>query len=257
MKGVALEIFFLSSIVRLALIDSNSADVAAGEISGRVRLLGDSPPARILPLDAPCAREYKELPRTRFLLTGAHDGLADVVVYISAGLQSSKWTPAQERLELKETRCLIEPYVSAVQTHQHVAIRNEDDMLHNILADGRRNVPSNHASFPKTLPMDLAFATPEFFIPLKCDVHPWEIAYVSVIEHPFFAVTDKDGGFRIAGVPSGSYTLTARHRLAGTSSAEIQVRAGEPSTVEFTLEVPKYRPTPNGTPTAKPVKDPE
>ena len=30
-------------------------------------------------------------------------------------------------------------------------------------------------------------------VPFKCDVHGWMNAYVGVLDHPFFSVTDADG----------------------------------------------------------------
>ena len=36
-------------------------------------------------------------------------------------------------------------------------------------------------------------------VPFKCDVHGWMNAYVGVLDHPFFAVTDADGTFEIKG----------------------------------------------------------
>ena len=35
------------------------------------------------------------------------------------------------------------------------------------------------------------------------------VCYVGVQDNPFFAVTDKDGLFKIPDVPAGKYTLTA------------------------------------------------
>ena len=227
-------------VVRLAPNDP-AGNGASGRITGRVKLRGEALPARTIPLDAPCRELYSELPKVRLVATDAEEGLADVVVYISAGLKSSDWKVPQDRLELREKRCLIEPYVSAVQTQQRVTVRNDDNMLHDVFVNSTINRASNHASLPKTAPVELAFSSPEFFIRLKCDVHPWEMAFVSVIEHPFFAVTDKDGKFSIPNVPAGKYTITARHRLAGKNSGEVQVREGEPASIELTLTAPNWR----------------
>jgi hypothetical protein len=65
-------------------------------------------------------------------------------------------------------------------------------------------------------------------------------AYIGVQNHPYFAVTDKDGNFKIASVPAGTYTLTAYHLKAhGTSPGETQdiTVADSPVTANFTVEV--------------------
>jgi hypothetical protein len=66
-----------------------------------------------------------------------------------------------------------------------------------------------------------------------------------VLNHPFFAVTDKDGNFKIANVPAGTYTLTAYHLKAhGSKPGETQdITVGsDPVTANFTVEVPAPAP---------------
>ena len=73
-----------------------------------------------------------------------------------------------------------------------------------------------------------AFEKPEPFLKFKCDVHPWMFSYVSVFDHPYFAVTGKDGSYKIANVPPGKYTLEISHRKAApigsTVTKEIEVK---------------------------------
>ena len=84
------------------------------------------------------------------------------------------------------------------------------------------------------------FDKPELGVKLACSVHPWMVAYVSVLENPFFAVTDKDGKFVIKGeLPDGKYTVEAFHQklgAAGAVSQEIEVKGGK-ATAAFTLEL--------------------
>lgn len=62
------------------------------------------------------------------------------------------------------------------------------------------------------------FTEPEVPVRFKCDLHPWNYAYVGVFAHPFFAVTDKQGQFAIRGVPRGRYALGIFHPKSRTSS---------------------------------------
>ena len=48
---------------------------------------------------------------------------------------------------------------------------------------------------------------------VKCDVHGWMQAYIRVDDHPYHAVTDARGNFRIEGVPPGTYTLELWHPM--------------------------------------------
>ena len=62
-------------------------------------------------------------------------------------------------------------------------------------------------------------------------------AWVSIFDSPYFAVSAKDGTFKIANVPAGKYTIEADHRKAGKTTQEIEVKEGEPTKVDFTFEV--------------------
>jgi hypothetical protein len=99
------------------------------------------------------------------------------------------------------------------------------------------NPEENKAQMPNGPDMTVSFPKAEEFLKFKCDVHPWMFAWVSVFDHPYFAVSAKDGSFKIANVPAGKYTLKANHRKAGALTQEIEVKDGEPAKVEFTLEV--------------------
>lgn len=87
------------------------------------------------------------------------------------------------------------------------------------------NKEKNVAQFPNKVD-EFVFDNPESFLRFKCDVHPWMFAYVSVFDHPYFAVSGKDGSFTIKNVPAGKYTLEATHRKGGTVSKEIEVKDG-------------------------------
>ena len=72
-------------------------------------------------------------------------------------------------------------------------------------------------------------------ITIKCDFHPWMTAHFFVMEHPFFAVTDQNGRFRIAGLPDGKYSVAAWHEVYGEQEARITVRSGS-SQIGFTFK---------------------
>ena len=79
------------------------------------------------------------------------------------------------------------------------------------------------------------FDKPEPFLKFQCDVHPWMFAWVSVFDHPYFAVSAADGKFTIKNVPAGKYTLEAVHRKLGTQTAEIEDKA-DGAAQNFTFE---------------------
>ena len=56
-----------------------------------------------------------------------------------------------------------------------------------------------------------------------CDTHAWMLGFVHVFDHPFFAVTNEQGGFSIPDLPPGSYLLKAWHEDGGIKRQEIVV----------------------------------
>jgi hypothetical protein len=73
-------------------------------------------------------------------------------------------------------------------------------------------------------------------VPFKCDVHPWMIAYVGVVEHPYFAVTGGGGRFELKDLPAGTYTLEAWHEQLGTRTAEVTIAPKETKSIEVAFE---------------------
>ena len=69
----------------------------------------------------------------------------------------------------------------------------------------------------------------------KCDIHNWMNAWVHVMPHPYFAVTDDEGRWTFPrALPPGTYTIEARHAAAGETSVEITIEDGkEPQPLEF------------------------
>jgi hypothetical protein len=64
-------------------------------------------------------------------------------------------------------------------------------------------------------------------------------AYVGVFDHPYFAVTGKDGSFTIKGVPPGKYVLEAYHvKTHGQNPGVTQEVAVEADAkADFTVEL--------------------
>jgi hypothetical protein len=139
---------------------------------------------------------------------------------------------------LDQKGCEYIPQILAVQTDQKIQVKNSDPVLHNVhdVPAVSGNKEQNMAQMPGGQELPISFSKPEEFLKFKCDVHPWMFAWVSVFDHPYFAVSAKDGTFKISNVPAGKYTVKAVHRKAGATTQEVEVKEGEPAKVEFSLE---------------------
>ena len=211
--------------------------VSAAEISGKVTLKGTPPPEKAITLDAVCGKMQPDGIKTRFYVVGDGGALANVFVYIKEGAKASEATG--EGPVLDQVGCEYQPYVLGAQTGQKIKIRNSDAAMHNVHATpnpSSGNKEFNFAQPVKGQVNEKSFDKPEVLVRMKCDVHPWMFAYVGVVEHPFFAVTGKDGSFKLPNLPAGKYTIEAFHLKAGKATQEITVGADDKKTVDFTLE---------------------
>ena len=68
---------------------------------------------------------------------------------------------------------------------------------------------------------------------VKCDVHGWMQAFIQVDEHPFHAVTDGMGAFRISNIPPGTYDLVTWHEVLGERQMMISIPDATPERVEI------------------------
>lgn len=226
--------------VELGAVGAASTDGRGPEILGTVSLLGSPKPEVPIDLGPQCGRINRKPVTTRHFVVSPEGRLANVVLCVSAGLRPGfSWTLPETLPLLDQVGCMFEPYVLAVQTNERFRIRNSDPELHNVHATPRLNKEFNFAQVADGPGVLKSFSKAESFIRLKCDVHPWMFAYVSVLDSPFFAVTDTNGGFRLpAGIPAGRYRVTAAHLKAGLLEKEVTLGDGEQRTLHFQFVVP-------------------
>jgi hypothetical protein len=198
------------SLLSMAVVACALHVANAGEITGKVTLKGTPKPEIPIDLGPACGPLNPNKVTTRHYVVGANNGLANVFVY----LKDAKAAPAVgEAPLLDQIGCMYEPYVMGVVTGQKFKVKNSDATLHNVHNTPKvaGNKEYNIGQALKGQVNEFSFPNQEILMRFKCDVHPWMFAYVGVVEHPYFAVTDKDGNFKISGVPDGKYTLVAYH----------------------------------------------
>ncbi len=211
-------------------------------IQGRVRFSGTPPAEHNIPLPPAVLAARTNAPmKTRFYRVATDGGLADVVVYVKAGLPKQDYHPLSEAVVVHAQNYEFQPYISAVQVGQPVIW---DSVRTGTV--GVQVMPTNYPNrqFSRVVSeehyVENTFPAPELFIRGTVYVYPWMMHYLSVFDHPYFAVTDAEGRFRFPRpLPPGKYTLAAVHRRAGESTQEINLQqplpAGQPLDVQFQL----------------------
>lgn len=162
----------------------------------------------------------------------------NVFVHIARGYDEDSLPPAPAEPYLIDQRgCIYSPHVNAIQLGQKVLVQNSDPTTHNVNVKTKKsNVPGNKNMAQGQDPFEYEFTREENSIILKCDIHPWMNARLHVSEHPWFAITDASGNFRIPEVPPGTYTVEAIHEVFGKQRGEIEVKAGRSAGFSFTFE---------------------
>jgi len=222
------------------LIFAFSFNVHAGSVSGTVKFDGTAPKFKEIKMDADplCAAQHTTpvLPQT--LVLGDGNTMANVFIYVKSGLKSAASPAPTTEVVIDQKGCQYHPHVIALQAGQPLKILNPDGTLHNVHALSKVN-PEFNAAMPKfRTEITKTFDKPESMFPIKCDVHPWMGAWITIMPNSYFAVTKEDGKFSIDNLPAGTYEIEAWHEKLGTKTATVKVGDTETATTDFTFAAP-------------------
>ena len=219
--------------------DTLTASQSGATITGKVKFTGTAPRNRPIDMseEATCKAKYKTTPPAEEnVVTGAANGLANVFVYVSAGLPAgAKYQAPAAPVVLDQDGCRYQPHVFGIMVGQTLEIRNSDPVLHNIKAIAKKNRPFNVSQPTAGMKTNRTFTAAEVMVNLECNVHGWMKSYAGVRTDPFFAVTGPDGSFSIKGLPPGTYTIEAWHERFGTQTATVTVTGTESKTANLTF----------------------
>jgi hypothetical protein len=137
-------------------------------------------------------------------------------------------------------------------------IESTDPVLHTVQMFG---ASTNNIPFPfqnQFIPVSMLH---NGVVELKCNAgHVWMNANVLVVKHPYYAVTDAHGAYKLSDVPPGEYELVAWHEgweilseakvldvgaqvevkrpmysAPATWTKKVIVKSSEPTVVDFTI----------------------
>ncbi len=212
-----------------------SSNVLAGTISGQVQFSGTAPAPQKINMDADptCAGFHTGPVFTREVVVNANNTLLDVFVYVKEGLEGKTFEAPKAAVTLDQQGCRYTPHVLGLRVGQELEILNSDATLHNV-----HGVPTQSKEFNLGMPikgmkLKRKFDAPEVMVKVKCDVHPWMSAYIGVLNHPYFDVTDEEGAFEIKDLPAGTYVIEAWHEKYGVQTQSITVDETGSQTVDF------------------------
>ena len=209
----------------------------AGSITGVVKVV-DAPRRKKIKMDADpkCAALHAEPPLMDEVVADANGGVQYAFVWIKTGLEGKTLPVPSTAAVINQQGCRYEPHVLGVMVGQELTIRNSDDLLHNIHALPFENKEFNFGQPSKGMEEKKSFQKQEVMVKVKCDVHPWMSAWIGVVAHPCFSVTDATGKFDIKGVPPGKYTVEVWQEKYKSVTAEVEVKAGAAAAANFEMK---------------------
>jgi hypothetical protein len=196
-----------------------------GRVTGTVTFGGELPADTIVRPTADvttCGSEF-----TESTIETSGSSLAGAVVWLD-GVRSGKPLPLVRRYDIINEGCLITPRVQAAIVGGTLNVRSRDPVTHRtrLIREGEAKPIAlvSETDEGQVVPLDHALEVPGQ-VEIRCDFHPWTRAFIAVFDHPYFAVTGRNGGFAFDSVPPGKYTLMAWHERLGTTRRNIVVEA--------------------------------
>ncbi len=180
-----------------------------GTIAGQVTFSGEVP--KLEPVTVVKDADFcgPTVPSEVLAVSPKTKGVKNTVVYLEEVTKGKDFRSVQSMLD--NAKCLMAPHVLGMVKGTDLGIKNSDPLLHNMhaVADGKTAV------FNLALPIQGQTIKRRVrktgVITVTCDSHTHMRAYLLVLEHPYFAITDENGAFTLADVPPGKYKLVVWH----------------------------------------------
>ena len=183
-----------------------------GVITGAVKWTGEKPKPLTLQItkdQATCDPDHvgtRDLDRLEIAADGA---VANTVIFLRGISQGKAWDLPDARKHLDQRQCRYIPHISLVPVGADLSIKSSDPILHTVhmigVADYNLPFPMVDVTVNRTMHK-------AGVVDLKCNAgHIWMNGIVMVVAHPYYAITDEHGEFRITDVPPGEYEIVAWH----------------------------------------------
>ncbi|NOT62122.1 MAG: DUF2012 domain-containing protein [Acidobacteria bacterium] len=205
-----------------------------GRIAGTINLTGQPPAPRSVSMNADPVCNANGTYTTEEVV--AQNGkLQNVFVYVKNGLPADvAFPPTETEVALRQKGCRYVPHVLGIHTSATLSVQSSDDTTHNVHPKPEKNREWDTNILPGADPFKRQFKQTEVMIPVKCGVHNWMSAWIGVLDHPFFAVTDANGTFTLTGLPPGEYEVEAWHETYKAQTLKVKVEAKAEAKADFT-----------------------
>ena len=195
-----------------------------GSLSGQVKFAGAAPaPEKFEVTKDPeaCGKE-KTKPD---LIVGSGGGIANVVVVVKAAKGKKLAVPADAG-PFDQKGCEFQPHVLAFPAGSTDRVLNPRRRAAQRPHD-EQGEPRGQQGACRSSRSKIGLEDREGRVADRRQVRraPWMHAYWLSMDHPYYAVTDADGSFKIADLPAGDYEVEVWHEKLGKKTEKVTVKA--------------------------------
>ncbi|MBI1823252.1 MAG: hypothetical protein HYR80_03950 [Nitrospirae bacterium] len=195
-----------------------------GTVSGTIKLKGELPalqPHKVIHNPEYCG---DTIPDETYLVNPTNHGLQMSAVSIEGVTRGKRHDSTT--IILNNLKCRFQPHTLAGMVGDFYEVRNSDPILHNThlkmddLTLLNVAMPANGKNIKK--PLNQAGT-----IAIKCDAHSFMTGDILVFDHPYFAVTDDAGFYKISDIPPGKYKIKFWQNGLAVKEKELTIAPNE------------------------------
>ena len=233
---------------KLLIVLSITTYIFCGSIEGTISYAGSNKKAKDLKMDSDpiCGTAHSIPPKKEDFILNEKNQFKNVIVWLKN--IDYKGELKSDSATIDQLGCIYSPHVNVFTTKQKVFIKNSDKTLHNVNSQSKINQNFNSAQPAGVPDIEKAFTSKEDPFYMKCDVHPWMKAWIMVSDHPYFAVTDENGYFKIDDIPEGTYevgfwqeklsNLPKKKYIIPSNSSEVVISKDTTTKLDFEFQKP-------------------
>jgi hypothetical protein len=162
------------------------------------------------------------------LVLGKNNSVGNAIICLE-GITEGKKIDRDDTCSVKQLKCEYFPHITILPQGVQLDIVNVDPILHNVHAYD--NAHGFQTAFniaqpirgQRTTVKQTAITKCGAEISLTCDAgHPWMSGYIFSAPHPYFAVTDNEGRYKLENIPPGSYKIKMWHEGVAVINKETE-----------------------------------
>lgn len=159
--------------------------------------------------------------------------LKDTIVYIEHAPDA--FEPPEEHAVIDQKNMTFIPHVLPLLKGTTVDFLNSDLVQHNVYSPDAVADNFNLGTWLKGETRPFTF-NKSGVASIRCNVHVDMLAYVLVLQNPYFARVDNEGKFSITNVPDGKYIIKVWNERLKAPDQQVGIKADAPATVVFELK---------------------